>query len=176
MRNRLDPSPTDPPPLVLHSLVPLLLVFLAACSDTERRASSSAELPPTLPGSAQQADATVGDVSFFAVAMQTSQIPATVAAEHGIERRDDLVMLRVSPRQGEPGNIASAQAVVKATVTDLRGHTSVVELDRKVVAGLVDYVATMEVKLPATLRFEITATTPSGESETMRLSHEFRAR
>ncbi len=175
MRNRLNSSPTSPT-AAPRMLAPFLLVFLAACSGAERSASASAELPPAVPGSAQQVEAKVGDVSFIAVALQTSQIPATVAAQHGIERRDDLVMLRVSPRQGEPGNIASAPAAVKATVTDLRGHTSVLELDRKVVAGLVDYVATIEVTLPATLRFEITATTPQGKSGTMTLSREFKAR
>lgn len=175
MRNRLDPSPTSPP-VAPRLLAPFLLVFLAACSDAERRASTSVELPPAVPGSAQQVEAEVGDVSFTAVAIQTSQIHATVAAEHGIERRDDLVMLRVSPRQGEPGSIDSAPAAVQAVATDLRGYTRVLELDRKVVAGLVDHVATMEVTLPATLRFEITATTPQGESETMKFSREFRAR
>ncbi len=175
MRNRLHPSPTSPP-VAPRLLVPLLLVLLAGCSDTERRTSAVAEPTPTVPGSARQVETDVGDVSFTAVAIQTSQIPDAVAAEHGMERRDDLVMLRVAPRQGEPGSIDTAPASVKATVIDLRGSTSVLDLERKVVAGLVDHVATFDVRLPATLRFEITATTAQGKSETMTFNREFRAR
>jgi len=175
MRNRLHPNPTRPA-VAARVLVPVLLVFLAACSDAEQRRSAAADLPPAVPGSAQQGDAQAGDTSFTAVAIQTSQISETVAAEYGIERRDNLVMLRVSPRQGEPGSIDTAQAAVQVTVTDLRGQTSALELDRKIVAGLVDHVGTMEITLPSTLRFEVTATTPQGETRTMDFSREFRTR
>lgn len=175
MHDRLDPDPTRAT-FAARLLVPVLLVFLAACSDAEQRPPSGAQLAPAVPGSAQQVEAEVGAASFIAVAIQTSQIPATVAAEHGIERRDDLVMVRVSPRQGEPGSIGTAPAAVRVAVTDLRGQTSVLELDRKVIAGLVDHVGTMQVTLPATLRFEVIVTTPEGETRTMKFSREFRAR
>lgn len=175
MRHKIDPNLTSPA-VAPRLLAAVIVVFLAACSDAEQQRSAAADPPTAVPGSAQQVSAEAGDASFTAVAIQTSQIPDSVAAEHGIERRDDLVMLRVSAREGEPGNISTAPATVQATVTDLRGQTSILELDRKVVAGLVDHTGTVEVTLPATLRFEIIATTPQGASETMNFSREFRAR
>lgn len=150
-----------------------LLPFLVACGDGDRNNSALTEPTPAVPGSAQQVEEQVGDVSFIAVAIQTSQIPQTVATEHGVERRDDVVMLRVSPRQGEAGSIQSAPAAVRAVVTDEDGDTSVLELEKTETAGLVDHVATMEVTLPAILHFEITATTSQGASEKMELIREF---
>jgi len=175
MRNRPDPNPTHPT-VAPRLLAPALLLLLAACSDSAQGPRAAAGMPPAVPGSAQQVEAEVGDASFTAVAIQTSQIPETVAAEHGFERRDDLVMLRVSPRQGEPGSISTAPAAVQVAVTDLRGETSVLELEREVIAGLVDHVGTIEVTLPATLRFEVTVTTPQGDTRTMEFSRDFRAR
>lgn len=157
-------------------LAPCALTFLAACSEGERPATASADAPPMPPGSAQQVRSDVGEASVLAVAMQTTQIPAEVANEYGIEQRDDLVMLRISPRQGEPGNIESAPAQVRATVTDLRGQTSEVELEERLVSGLVDYVGTVQTALPETLRFDITVTSEQGGTETLELTREFRAR
>ncbi len=151
------------------------VVLLVACSG-EDQAASPAAVPITVPGSASQVETDVGDASVTAVAIQTSQIHAGVAAEHGIEQRDDLVMLRVSPRQGEIGSISSAPTEVSATVTDLRGATRALELDERMVAGLVDHVGTVQVTLPETLRFNVTAVSQSGETETLEFSREFRAR
>lgn len=148
-------------------------VLLAACSGEDRAGSA---VPPAVPGSASQVASDVGDASVIAVAIQTSQLNDEVAAEYGIERRDDLVMLRVSPRQGEPGAIATAPAQVQATVTDLRGNTRDIELEPRTVAGLVDHVGTLTVSLPDTLRFNISVVTPQGATETLELSREFRSR
>jgi len=150
-------------------------VLLAACSGDDQAASPAA-VPITVPGSASQVETGVGDASVIAVAIQTSQIPAGVAAEYGIEQRDDLVMLRVSPRQGEIGSISTAPTEVRATVTDLRGETRSLELEERVVAGLVDHVGTVQVTLPETLRFNVTAVSQQGETETLEFSREFRAR
>lgn len=147
------------------------LVLLASCSGEDRAAS-----PAAVPGSASQVQADVGEASVTAVAIQTSQLPAEVAAEQGIEQRDDLVMLRVSPRQGDLGDISSAPTQVRATVTDLRGQTRDLELEERVVAGLVDHVGTVQVTLPETLRFNISVVSQEGQTETLELSREFRAR
>lgn len=150
-------------------------VLLAACGGNDQAASPAA-VPITVPGSASQVETAVGDASVTAVAIQTSQIPDGVAAEYGIEQRDDLVMLRISPRQGEIGSISSAPTEVRATVTDLRGETRALELEQRVVAGLVDHVGTVQVTLPETLRFNVTAVSQQGETQTLELSREFRAR
>ena len=150
-------------------------VLLASCSGDDRDASAAA-VPITVPGNASQEQTDVGDASVTAVAIQTSQIPDGVASEYGIEQRDDLVMLRVSPRQGDPGGISTAPTQVRATVTDLRGQTRELELEERVVAGLVDHVGTMQISLPETLRFNITVVSQQGQTETLEVSREFRAR
>ena len=147
--------------------------LLAACSGEDRAGNA---VPPGVPGSASQVKADVGDASVIAVAIQTSQLPDKVAAEHGIEQRDDLVMLRVSPRLGEPGTITTAPAQVRATVTDLRGHTRELVLEQKKVAGLVDHVGMLQVSLPETLRFDISVVTQQGATETLELTREFQSR
>ncbi len=180
MRDRFNSSQT-PPTLASRArarvlLAPCLAAAVAACGGPDQAEPAAAGQPTAVPGSAQQAQSEAGAVSFTAVALQTSQIPDTVAAEHGIEQRDDLVMLRVSPRRGEPGSIESVPMEVQALVTNLSGDTTILDLEPKTVEGLVDYVATTEVTLPATLRFEITATTPQGERENLEITREFRAR
>lgn len=170
------PVQLDPQRLPIRLLGPCALVLLAACSEGEPPAAASPQATPLPPGSAQQVRSEVGEASVTAVAMQTTQIPAEVANEHGIEQRDDLVMLRVSPRHGEPGSISSAPAQVRATVTDLRGETSEVELEERMVNGLVDHVGTVQTALPATLRFDITVTSAAGGTETLELTREFKTR
>lgn len=134
--------------------------------------SASPGAAAQVPGSSQQVETRIGDVSVYAVAMPTVAIPAVVASEHGIERRDDVVMLRVSGRRGESGSEVSVPLQVRARVTDLRGQTQALEMKEVLAAGLVDYVGTVETQIPDTLRFEIGVTTPSGASETLQLTRE----
>ncbi len=158
-------------PMPLRLAACAALVLLASCSGEERTAS-----PAAVPGSASQVTTDLGGASVTAVAIQTSQIPATVASGYGIEQRDDLVMLRVSPRKGEIGTIATAPMEVRATVTDLRGETRAMVLEERIVADLVDHVGTVEVTLPANLRFDVVLVAPGGKTETLEFSREFRAR
>lgn len=150
------------------------LALAAACSGDE--AANPAAVPITAPGSASQVEAQVGEASVTAVAIQTSQLPAGVAAEQGIERRDEVVMLRVSPRQGAPGNVSTAPVDVRATVTGLGGASRAIAMEEEVVAGLVDHVGTVDVTLPDTLRFDVTVVSQAGETKTLEFSREFRAR
>lgn len=145
----------------------LLATVLTACG-------GEPAATPAVPGSAQQVEARVGDATVYAVALQTSQIPETVAREHGIERREDRVMLRVSARQGEGDGTRSAPVRVQATVTGLNGQTRALELREASANGLVDHVATVEVDLPDTLRFDIRVSTADGASGTLKLTRDFR--
>jgi hypothetical protein len=149
--------------------------LLAACGSNDDAANPAA-VPITAPGSASQVEKQVGEASVTALAIQTSQLPDQVAAEQGFEQRDELVMLRVSPRQGEIGNISTATVEVRATVTDLRGAVSDIAMEEQEVAGLVDHVGTVQVRLPATLRFDVEVVSPQGATETLQFSREFRAR
>ena len=152
-----------------------IVMTLAACSGSDRPDRESANpVTPEVPGSAAQVRTKVGGITVSAVALQTSQIPSAVSEEHGIERRDDLIMLRISPRIGAIGNLRSAPAQVRATVTDMRGAVSAIALDEQMTAGLIDHVGTFEATLPATLRFDITVATPQGDTKTLEMTREFR--
>lgn len=153
----------------------LLAATLAACGG----GSGPAVMPGralSTPGGAQQVETRVGDTTVYAVVMQTSTISSEVAREHGIDRRDDLVMLRVSGRRGAGVDITSVPLQVRATVTDLRGQTLTLELTQATANGLVDYVGTVQTAVPDTLRFDIRVTTPAGASETVALTREIQAR
>lgn len=152
----------------------LLSAALAACGGAEQAAVPAQML--STPGGAQQVEKQVGDATVYAVAMQTSTITPEVAREHGIDRRDDLVMLRVSGRRGSGADIASVPLQVRATATDLRGRTQALALGQAVANGLVDYVGTVEAGVPDTLRFDIRVTTPEGATGTLELTREIQAR
>jgi hypothetical protein len=162
------------PPALRAVAIGLFAATLAACGGTEQAATPGQAL--STPGGAQQVETRVGDATVYAVAMQTSTIPPEVAREHGIERRDDLVMLRVSGRRGSGVDIASVPLQVQATATDLRGQTQTLDMKQAVANGLVDYVGTVQTALPDTLRFGIRITTPEGTNETLELTREIQAR
>lgn len=169
----------------LRVLIATAILSLAACGDdgggqatgatgptAEPPLAPSAGAPTQVPGSSQQVETRIGDTTVYAVAMPTVAIPAPVASEHGIERRPDLVMLRISGRRGEAGNVVSVPLKAQAAVTDLRGQTQTLELKEVLAAGLVDYVGTVEADIPDTLRFDIKVTTPDGATQAMQLTRD----
>ncbi len=154
----------------------MLASLLAGC-DSGRQPSATATAGTDIPGSTQQLEASVGDVTVYMTAIQTSTIPTEVAREHGIAQSDDLVMLRVSPRrQGSNGEIISAPIQIQATSTGLGAAPQPVPLKEVVANGLVDHVGTVQVQLPQTVTFQVTVATPGGASETLRLTGDFTTR
>lgn len=153
----------------------MLISLLAACDGS--RQSTAATARTNAPGSTQQLEARVGDLTVYVTAIQTSTIPAAVAREHGIVQRDDLVMLRVSPRrQDGNGEIISAPVQIQATATELGAASKPLPLQQMVANGLVDHVGTVEVQLPQTVSFQVTVATPGGASETLSLTGDFSKR
>lgn len=159
----------------MRLLASALAALVAACGDAQDPASP-AVVPITVPGSASQVEARVGEATVTVVAIQTSQLTDQVAAQEGVEQRDDLVMLRVSPRKGPLGSETTAPVDVRATATGLRGDVHDIVMVEKPVAGLVDHVGLVQVTLPDTLRFDVTVVTPQGESEALQFVREFHAR
>lgn len=153
-----------------------LSALLAGCGAEAPPGEVSTLEPPAVPGSAQQVEARIGDASVTVVALQASQVPAPVAAEHGIVQRDDLVMLRVSARQGDMGNISTAPVQVHASVDPLAGGARTIPMTEHVTNGLIDHVGMIEVDLPTTLEFEVDIVTADGERETLEFSRQFEAR
>lgn len=174
--NRATQAATRHCPFAPRALAATLLVAtLGGCGG----GSGPAVVPGQLlsaPGGAQQAETRVGDTTVYAVAMQTSTISPQVARENGIERRDDLVMLRVSGRRGAGIDIASAPLQVQATATDLRGRAQSLAMEQSVANDLVDYVGMVETAVPDTLRFEIRITTAEGATGTLEVTREIQAR
>lgn len=146
----------------------LLALALAACGGDGAPAAPSSPVP----ASAQQAEARVGEATVYMVAIATSRIPAEIAREHGIERSDRQVMLRVSARQGE-SDTRTAPVRVQGTVSGLHGAPRTLEFHESTANGLVDHVAVIDIDPPDTLAFEVRVSGPSGASETLRLTREF---
>lgn len=178
-------SPAPLASLPRTGLVAAFALVLAACGMGEVPSTPEAAgmndagpMSPTpgaaaqVPGSSQQVETRIGDTTVYAVAMPTVVVPAEVAREHGIERREDLVMLRVSGRRGEAGNEVSVPLKVQATATDLRGQVTTLTMEERMTAGLADYVGAVDADLPDTLRFDIRVTTPDGASQTMQLTRD----
>jgi len=154
-----------------------LASMLTACDGNRQSSAPNAAGTGMPPGSAQQLEASIGDVTVYMNAIQTSAIPAEVALEHGIAQRDDLVMLRVSPRRrGSNGEIESAPVQVQATATILGTAPQPLPLKQEVANGLVDHVGTIEVRLPETVSFQVTVVTPGGASKTLSLTGTFKTR
>ncbi|RDZ29409.1 DUF4426 domain-containing protein [Lysobacter silvisoli] len=150
----------------------LLLLLLGGCG-------GKPAAPATAGAAPQEAVARRGDVTVRASALQTSALSPAVAAQYGLNRDDGTVMLLVAVRRGPDGQEVAMPAQVSATVSDLRGQRHNVEF-RELRTGdaasggeLLDYVGTVEIDPPDTLRFEISAVGEGGASATLEFSREF---
>ena len=117
--------------------------------------------------------ARVGDVSIHASVAQTSILAESVAREYGITRDEHRVLLLVAVRQGPDAQAIALPAQVVATVTDLRGRRQDVAMRELRSNDLLDYIGTVEIELPDTLRFDVVVTRPGGATSTMQFNREF---
>lgn len=154
----------------MRPLLPALILaftLLPGCGgEVPRRPAAAAAAP-------QQATVRVGDVTVRANAIQTSTLGAEVASRYGIVRDDRTVLLLVSVRQGPDGRDVSLPAQVQANVTDLRGGRKPLELRELRSGDLLDYVGTVQVSLPDTLRFDVDVVAANGATATLQLEREF---
>ena len=148
-------------------LAVLLGTGLGACS---RDTSAPAPAAPSAP---QETVSRVGDVTIRASVMQTSTLAETVAAQYGIARDDRTVMLLVAVRQGPEAEETALPARIAATATDLRGQRHEIAMRELRSGDLLDYVGTMEIALPDTLRFDLDITREGGATSTMQFNREF---
>ncbi|NUS39180.1 MAG: DUF4426 domain-containing protein [Lysobacter sp.] len=148
-----------------------LALFLAGCHADEAHAP-----PVTASASSQtqsaEAESTIDGTTVHISAVQTSQLPESVAREYGIERSPRAILLLVNLRDA-----GSAPApVISATVTDLQQHTTPVALREVHVAqagdGTTDYIGTVDATLPDTLRFTVLARR-GGATSTVQVSRDF---
>lgn len=122
---------------------------------------------------ANEAVSRIGDVTIRASVMQTSTLNEAVAREYGIIRDERTVLLLVAVHQGPEANESALPAQITATATDLRGGKHDIAMRELRSGDLLDYVGTVDVSLPDTLRFDLAIVREGGASSTMQFSREF---
>jgi hypothetical protein len=154
-------------------LAPVLLAtaFAAGCGGS---APPVAAVPAS---SMQEAVARSGDVSVRASVLPTSMLDAQVAARYGIARSDGTALLLVSLRRGPEGSESSLPAQVLVKASDLRGRAQLVDMrELRSEGGLLDYVGTLDIDPPDTIRFDVQATREDGAVSNLQFTREFHPR
>lgn len=146
----------------------LLTTTLSACGGSAPPPSSSGTT-----NTVEEAVSRIGDITIRANAMPTTSLGAQVAAQYGITRDEGTVMLLVGVRQGSNAQETALPAQVTATATDLRGRRHEIAMRELRSGDLLDYVGTVEVSPPETLRFELTIVREGGATSTMQFSRDF---
>lgn len=157
--------------LFLSAAIVSLALTTAACGDRP----SSTPRPATATQS-QEAVSRIGDVTIRANAVPTTSLDAQVARQYGIERGERTVMLLVGVRQGPEAQETALPAQVTATATNLSGQRQDIPLRELQSGELLDYVGTVDVALPDTVRFDLTIVRADGARSTMQFSREFHPR
>jgi hypothetical protein len=147
-----------------------LAVFLAAtltgCSGDAPPATASAA------ATTQDAQARVGDIAVHASVMQTAALDEAIARQYGLERSERVAMLLVSVRRDGDAPLP-ASLKLDARVSGADGtQARPVTLRRMVVDGLVDYVGTVDIAPPESLRFDVKVTYDTASS-TLQFGRDF---
>lgn len=147
----------------------LAAMFTAGCG----RESSTPSFSDSQANAAQQeAISRVGDVSIRASVAPTMRIGEAVAAQYGIERDEDSVLLLVGVRRGSAAQETAMPAQIIATVTDLRGVAQTLAMREVRNGELIDYVGIATVAPPDTLRFDLIVVREGGARSTMQFSRD----
>lgn len=113
-----------------------------------------------------------GDVSVRASVVPTAALNDAMARQYGIDRSPRSVLLLVGVRQGPEREETALQARVTAHATDLRGVRRPVRM-REIASGdLVDYIGTVRVSPPDTLRFDLQIVRGDGGHSNMQFSRD----
>lgn len=149
-------------------------LLLAGCQGDRTTAPTAATASSQAQSSVQSAEAesSVDGATVHVSAVQTSQLPESVARDYGIDRSPRTILLLVNLR-----NLGDRPApAITASVTDLQQHTTALALREVHVAageaGSTDYIGTIEATLPDTLRFTVLATR-GGATAKVEMSRDF---
>ena len=135
------------------SVVAAFVSLLAACGGK-----------PAMPPSAESqapAELRTGDVTVRATTVPTLRLNEVMARQYGVERRADRVLLVVGLRRGPAAQETSVPGRITSRISDRLGNRQAIALREIRNDGYVDYVGTIAVSMPDTLRYEITAA-PNG--------------
>ncbi|TCZ83926.1 DUF4426 domain-containing protein [Lysobacter sp. N42] len=157
--------------IAIQSAGLIVALALAGCGGAPQPA-------PAVPASSmQEAVARAGDVTIRASVLPTVMLDERVARGYGIERSDRSAMLLVSLRRGPEGQETALPAQVLAKASDLRGRAQLVDMrELRSEGGLLDYVGTVEIDAPDTLRFDVQVTRADGATSSMQFTREFHPR
>lgn len=143
-----------------------LALVLAACSD--------AVPPPSAPVAAtQEAVSRIGDVTVRASVLPTQSLSEEIARRYGLTRSPDTVMLLVGVRQGPEAQEVALPATITAVATDLSGRRHDVALRELRSGELLDYVGTLKISPPDTVRFDLTVVRAGGATSQMQFTRDF---
>lgn len=144
------------------AVLPVLLAACGAPSPPEGHASATME----------EAVARAGDVSVRASVVPTASLNAAVARQYGIEPDSRSVMLLVGVRQGPQMQEVALPARITASATDLRGTRAAIEMHEIHSGDFIDYVGTVRVTPPETLRFELDIEHAAGAPSSLSFSRD----
>lgn len=160
------PFPASPRTRLVLSAV-LAGALTAACG------GSPPPPPAANTSAAQSATVRTGNVTIRASAVPTSTLAESVASEYGIPRDADTALLLVALRQGDDSGEVSVPARIRATVTDLSGQRQDLPMRELRSGELLDYIGTVDVSAPDTLRFDLHIVREGGEVSNMQFTREF---
>jgi hypothetical protein len=146
-----------------------LLCALAGCTAEPSVPAAEATQAPAI--------ASVGDVTVRATTLPTAKLSDAMAREYGVPREPGTVLLVVGMRRGPELQETSLAGRVTVQATDLLGARQRPAL-REVrsgggAEGFVDYVGTISVSMPDTVRYEIVATPAGGAPITLRFNRDY---
>ncbi|MBA2238849.1 MAG: DUF4426 domain-containing protein [Lysobacter sp.] len=144
----------------------LWLTTLAACGGGSSPPRTASAAPP-------EAITRSGDVTIRASAVPTSMLGEVVARRYGIRSSEETILLLVALRRGKDANETSVPAKVGVTVTDLSGQRQDVPMRELRSGDLLDYVGTVDISGPDTLRFVVRTVRENGEVSTLQFAREF---
>lgn len=149
-------------------IVACLPLVLAACGGNSSTPIAASQQQTQ----SAEAESTVNGTTVHVTAVQSSQLPDSVARQYGIDRSPKRVLLLINLRDAGNGTTPA----ISATVGDLQGHTTPVALREVKVAQsgepTTDYIGTVDITLPDTLRFTVVAKR-GGSTATVQLSRDF---
>lgn len=158
------------PGLIRSVAICVSVLALSACSANQAPATATSVAASA---SAEDAVARVGDVTVHASVMQTSSLDAGVAKDYGIARSDNTVLLLIAVRKGADAQDTALPATITATATDLSGRKHAIAMRELRTGSLLDYVGTVDITLPDTLRFDVAIVRENGARSNMRFNREF---
>jgi hypothetical protein len=99
-----------------------------------------------------------GDLSVHYIALNSTSVPANVAADYDLDRGENVALINIAGRReaGAPGDTTPVPLAVEGTVRNLLGQTITLTFQEVREPGAIYYLATTRFTDREALRFELT--------------------